>query len=236
MVLEVRQSNQFLSQHCPAMAAEGELATSDINVERTYLYRTKAPDSLQLLENLPLGIEFKELPAESLQISFLHHLYSEVGRDLHWEDRLSWSNEQYQELISRPGFGLHVLYVDGEPAGYAELLTSKPFDPDGVIMESDASLPEEGSAGQIAYFGLLKRYRGHGLGRLALELAIDAAWKAAASRTDGKTCVYIWLHTCSLDLQPTALENYRKRGFKVLGRDTYIHHCKLARPVTSVAH
>eukprot|EP00243_Klebsormidium_subtile_P003560 TRINITY_DN17006_c0_g1_i1.p1 TRINITY_DN17006_c0_g1~~TRINITY_DN17006_c0_g1_i1.p1 ORF type:complete len:219 (+),score=0.86 TRINITY_DN17006_c0_g1_i1:225-881(+) len=212
------------------MAAEGDqVATTDISVNRTYLYITELPDSSQRLNALPLGIEFKELPAGSLQISFLHHLYSEVGRDLHWEDRLNWSAEQYQELISQPGFGLHVLYVDGEPAGYAELLTSKRFEPDGITMEVDASISEEGTAGYIAYFGLLSRYRGRGLGKLALELAIDAAWKAASSETDGKTCAYIWLHTCWLDLQPTALLNYMKRGFKVLGRDTYVHRCNMGR-------
>lgn len=204
------------------MALIGTNSSKDIVVERTYLYITDiSSDS----HNLPPGVEFKEVPASSLTPSLLHYFYTEVGRDLHWEDRLKWTAEQYRELIANPGFALHILYVDGAPAGYAELITGKQFSSEGVTLEPDARLPNEGTVGSIAYFGLLKEFHGRGLGKLALRCAIDATWKAAAKET-GK-CAYVWLHTCSLDLQPVALSNYVKRGFRVLGRDSYVHHCVL---------
>ncbi len=52
-----------------------------------------------------------------------------------------------------------MLYVDGCPAGYFELDSSRM--PDDV---------------EIAYFGLIGKYTGMGLGHWFLGAAIDAAW------------------------------------------------------------
>ena len=80
-----------------------------------------------------------------------------------------------------------MLYVDGVPAGYVELL-------------------REGSDTEIAYFGLRPAFIGQGLGKHLLSYGIERAWNDGAAR--------VWLHTCNLD-GPHALSNYQKRGFSI---------------------
>jgi len=58
---------------------------------------------------------------------------------------------------------------------------------------------------EIAYFGLLARHAGQGLGAHLLTCAVERAWSSGAHR--------VWLHTCSLD-HPAALPNYLARGFR----------------------
>jgi len=57
---------------------------------------------------------------------------------------------------------------------------------------------------EIAYFGLLPRAVGRGLGKRLMAGALQVAWHRAPSR--------IWLHTCSFD-HPTALPFYIACGF-----------------------
>lgn len=45
--------------------------------------------------------------------SFYRYLYCEVGRDYHWVDRRSWSDQQIQAHLSQPGISLWVLYYRG---------------------------------------------------------------------------------------------------------------------------
>src|SRR5262249_38541257 len=89
---------------------------------------------------------------------------------------------------------LWVMYFEGAPAGYFELLQG-----------------EDGST-EIAYFGLLPESIGNRLGKHLLSVTIDKAWQTGARR--------VWLHTCSLD-DPAALPNYLKRGFKPFKHETY---------------
>jgi GNAT superfamily N-acetyltransferase len=89
---------------------------------------------------------------------------------------------------------LHVLYLEHAPAGYYELRGHQ----DGSV--------------EIAYFGLLPEYTGRGLGGWMLTRAARDAWERGATR--------VWLHTCTLD-HPSALPNYRKRGFLPYRTEVY---------------
>jgi ribosomal protein S18 acetylase RimI-like enzyme len=80
------------------------------------------------------------------------------------------------------------MYVSGTPAGYVELET-----------QADDNV-------EIVHFGLLPRFFGQRLGGYLLSAGVQHAWDQGASR--------VWLHTCSLD-GPTAVANYRARGFRV---------------------
>ena len=124
---------------------------------------------------------------------FSRFLYTAVGGDWYWTDRLPWSYHQWQDWVDRPGFQTWVAYVSGSPAGYFEL---------------------EGQSGcnvEITSFGLLPPHIGRGLGGHLLTVAVEKAWQMGASR--------VWLHTCSLD-HPGALANYRARGFQVFHEET----------------
>jgi len=115
-------------------------------------------------------------------------LYTAVGGDWYWVDRLNWTYEQWLTYLNRPELETWVAYVYGTPAGYFEL---------EVQPESNV---------EIAYFGLLPQFTGRGLGGYLLTAAIKRAWQIGASR--------VWVHTCSLD-HPHALKNYQARGFQV---------------------
>ena len=126
--------------------------------------------------------------------SFWRYLYTEVGRQYRWVDRLPWSADEIRAYLADPAVSLWLLTVQGAPAGYFELRRG-----------SDSGI-------EIAYFGLLPEFTGRGLGGFLLTTAAERAWDLGASR--------VWLHTSSLD-HPAALPNYLKRGFTIFKREEY---------------
>jgi GNAT superfamily N-acetyltransferase len=119
---------------------------------------------------------------------FSRFLYTAVGGNWYWIDRLDWTYRQWLDYLDRPELETWVGYVEGAPAGYFEL-------------ERQA----EGDV-EIAYFGLLPQFIGRGLGGRLLTRAIERAWEWGAGR--------VWVHTCTLD-GPAALSNYQARGFRI---------------------
>jgi GNAT superfamily N-acetyltransferase len=126
--------------------------------------------------------------------SFYRYLYSEVGREWHWVDRLAWDDEAIRSHLADPRVTLWVLWLCGAPAGWFELTR----DDDGCV--------------EIAYFGILPEFRRRGLGKQLLTAAVTQAWQDDARR--------VWLHTCTLD-DPAALPNYVARGFSPYKEETY---------------
>ena len=121
-------------------------------------------------------------------------LYTAVGGDWYWRERLSWSWQQWLVWLSRPEIETWVVYEKGSPAGYFEL-----------ECQADAVV-------QITYFGLLPRFTGRGLGGYLLTQAIQRAWtlRPAVRR--------VWVHTCTLD-HAGALPNYLARGFRIFKQE-----------------
>jgi GNAT superfamily N-acetyltransferase len=131
-----------------------------------------------------LDLRRAEVPSPELN----RFLYTAVGGDWYWIDRLNWTYGQWLAYLDRPEVQTWVAYVFGTPAGYFEL-ESQP-----------------GANVEIVYFGLLPRFTGRGLGGQLLTEAVERAWGMGAGR--------VWLHTCTLD-HPGALANYLSRGFRV---------------------
>jgi GNAT superfamily N-acetyltransferase len=131
-------------------------------------------------------------------------MYEDVGKDWLWIDRLSWSEEKWQEYYGRPDIELWVADSAGKPAGYFEL-----------------SADGNGNT-ELAYFGLMPGCIGKGLGGLLLTLAIERAWDAGARR--------VWVHTSSRD-HAQALPNYLARGFRVYHTET--KHTPTRNPAAS---
>lgn len=146
---------------------------------------------------IPSRDAFRPSPLDSREVqvmqareplpAFYRFLYSTVGRDYHWTDRLVWSDGRLHAYLSRPSVTLLVLYVRGTPAGYVEL-------------EREAAEPGT----EVAYFGLFSAFHGRGLGKYLLSRGVQRAYDDGAER--------VWVHTCTLD-GPHALANYRARGF-----------------------
>ena len=115
-------------------------------------------------------------------------LYEEVGRDVHWVDRLGWSPERWQASAERVETWL--LTDRGTPAGYAEL---QPF-PDRA---------------ELAFFGLLPPFRGRGLGGAFLTVVARRALELSGEARR------VTLSTCELDGEH-ARANYAARGFALV--------------------
>lgn len=127
-------------------------------------------------------------------VAFYRFLYSCVGKPWRWHERLSRADEEIKSLLLTPGTSIHVLYVDGAPAGYIELAQHKEG-PSGRFC-----------ATEVVYYGLRPNYHGRGLGKHLLSHGIAYAWNNGSQR--------LWARTCNLD-GPHSVDNYMKRGFKI---------------------
>ncbi|MET8011686.1 GNAT family N-acetyltransferase [Streptomyces sp. NPDC005271] len=134
--------------------------------------------------------------AEVPSPEFSRFLYTAVGSDVSWTDRLEWSRKQWEGYLARPGVETWVAYERGTPAGYIELESQA----EGVV--------------EIVYFGLLPAFRGRRIGGHLLTWGIRRAWDLAERRPALPPTKRVWVHTCSKD-GPYALDNYRRRGFRV---------------------
>ena len=96
-------------------------------------------------------------------------LYTRVGADYSWIDRLGWSDRQWRAWAQR--VETHLVELRGKAIGYYELEV-------------------EPSSAKIAIFGLLGGYHGRGLGGHALTAALRRGFELRPR---------VWLTTCSLD-------------------------------------
>lgn len=121
-------------------------------------------------------------------IAWYRFLYDAVGKDWNWTSRKKLSDAALAAIIHDPKDEVHVLFVEGVPAGFVEL---------------DRRVEDEI---EITQFGLVREFLGKGLGKYFLHWAIDRAWSYHPKR--------LWLHTCTDD-HPAAIPNYVKAGFAV---------------------
>lgn len=129
-------------------------------------------------------------------VHFYRYLYNTIGDAYYWVDRRKLSDESLAAIIQDPKEELYVLYVDGNPAGMAEL-----------------DMREDGVA-QLAYFGLMPEAVGKRLGYFFLYQAIINAWSHPITK--------LLVNTCTLD-HPRALPLYQRLGFVAYSReDRYI--------------
>src|SRR5690242_18089411 len=97
-------------------------------------------------------------------VPYYRSLYDGVGQDYYWLSRRKLSDEALAAILSDPRHELHVLHVQGKPAGFAEL---------------DRSQPDQI---ELLQFGLMSEYIGQGLGRWFLRWTIDRVWSYEPKR------------------------------------------------------
>jgi GNAT superfamily N-acetyltransferase len=110
--------------------------------------------------------------------AYYRFLLNAVGKTWNWEGRDKLSDTALSAIIHDPRDEIHVLFVDGVPAGFVEL---------------DRRI--EGEI-EIVFFGLMPEFMGQGLGKSFLQWTIDKAWGYCPKR--------LWLHTDTED-HPAAL-------------------------------
>jgi GNAT superfamily N-acetyltransferase len=155
-----------------------------VTVTTTYLQMFANPQVAMLPPRDGVSVVHAKKPT----VAYYRFLFDAVGRDYNWTSRKKLSDSELAALLSDQRLEVHVLMVDGVPAGFAEL---------------DRRIEREI---ELVQFGLMREFIGQGLGRYFLNWTIDKAWSYNPSR--------FWLHTDTKD-HPAALPNYLKRGFTI---------------------
>ncbi|MCK8786384.1 GNAT family N-acetyltransferase [Roseomonas sp. NAR14] len=154
-------------------------------VHVTFLRMDRAP--IEPGPALPATVRVERLTRCTLP--FYRFLYARVGNDYLWWLRRTVPDAELEAVLEDPRVSVHVLYADGEPAGFYEL---------------DRRMPP---GTNLAYFGLLPHAVGRGWGRALLRHAVDTAW--------AEGCAWLTVNTCTAD-HPRALPNYHAAGFRTL--------------------
>ena len=162
-------------------------AVTPVTVEVTFLRMDRRPAGRPPVLPADTRVERVERPT----VTFYRYLYDTVGADYLWWFRRTVPDATLANLLVSPAISIHVLYMDGAPAGFFELERR----PNGTI--------------NLSYFGLLPHAVGRGLGPPFLRHAVDLCWDS--------NCTALTVNTCTAD-HPRALPNYLSAGFMLLRR------------------
>lgn len=122
-------------------------------------------------------------------------LYSKVGENYQWNERLVWDKDKLINYLNDRNTYFFIGIHNNEIIGFADINL------------------EEHQFAEIKYFGLLPNFIGQGLGGLFLSSLIEKCFELHASG--------VFLKTCKND-HPNAMANYKARGFKVVGNDSFL--------------
>lgn len=170
-------------------------------VTTTYLEQTDPADLRPASTPAQPG---RVVRVDEVSPEFCRFLYASVGGDWFWLQRLAWTYDEWVSWLSRPGAETWVLWLHGTPAGYIEL---------------DAQPGQTSTHVEIAYFGLLPRFIGRGLGGQLLTAGIANAWSMRDRWPELPPVDRVWVHTCTLDGEH-AQANYLARGMRVYRTST----------------
>ncbi|HUQ46339.1 MAG TPA: GNAT family N-acetyltransferase [Gemmatimonadaceae bacterium] len=163
-----------------------------IDVTRTHL-ELRSPGALR---PAPVPSSSPTLrAARTIGAAEYRKLYSLVGAQWFWRDRLLWTDEELDAHLAKQSVQVWVLEVERLTAGYFELQQH----PNGAV--------------EVMYFGLAPDFMGQGLGGWLLTRAVQEAFALGGTR--------VILNTCTLDA-PQALPNYLARGFTIVREERYL--------------
>jgi GNAT superfamily N-acetyltransferase len=158
-------------------------ASEEVTVHVTRLEMV-SPSSVAV--PVPAGIRLAIMLAENMPLHLYRYLYEVIGKPHHWMLRRTQSDEVVSAIIKAEETRILLLYVDGCPAGFAEM---------------HLNLPE---SVDLHYFGLVPDYQGRGLAKFFFSEVLAAAWSHNPQK--------LWLETNTLD-SPRALQLYQRMGF-----------------------
>ena len=176
-----------------ATAEEPIVSDGQIRVVITYLEMTQKPASIDQRTSRAEAVAI--LRAAPPTTAYYRFLYDTVGAPWSWYERRALTDEALTSIIVDPNVEVYVLYVNGTPAGFAEL---------DRRAENDV---------ELAYFGLMPDFIGRGLGPYLLNWAIARAWSYEPDRM----CV----NTCTLD-HPKAIGMYQRAGFRPIRQEVTV--------------
>jgi len=155
-------------------------------VKRNYL-------EINSLQDLNEGTEPKEDYSlnllDPINFQLNKFFYKNIGQNHKWIDRLVWTESQWIDYVSNDKVQTYILKYKDDLVGFFELIFH--FEKKEV---------------EIAYFGILEKFRNKQLGSYLLSQAIKKSFSQNINR--------VWVHTCTLD-HKNALNNYIARGMKI---------------------
>ena len=116
-------------------------------VKTTYLQMFARPARVVPPPRAGLAVVHAKKPP----VDYYRFLYDAVGREYDWTSRRKLSDAELAALLNDPRLEVHVLMVDGVPAGFAEL-----------------DRRTEGEI-ELVQFGLIRDFIGQGLGKYFLQ-------------------------------------------------------------------
>lgn len=138
---------------------------------------------------LPDGVSLAIDPAPD--VGNYRALFAEIGGPWLWFSRLALSRDELAALLGDPAVEVGYVLAGERRIGLVEL-----------------DFRRKGEA-ELAFFGLVPAWTGRGVGRAAMEWALDRAFSRPIRR--------LFVHTCTLD-HPAALGFYLRSGFRPFGR------------------
>lgn len=161
--------------------------TTRIAVDVTFLRMDRAPQAAALA--LPDGLGVERL-FPHCSVRHYRELYAAVGQEYVWWLRRTLSDGELDSILQDRAISISVLRDAKGDLGFYEL--------------DRRAWPVI----NLAYFGLVGRAIGLGVGMPFLHHAIAAAWSEEG-------CAALTVNTCTAD-HPRALPNYVKAGFRKL--------------------
>lgn len=134
----------------------------------------------------PVNIQTAIMRTSDIPLHFYRYLYWRVGERWHWHKRMRMTDADLSAILSDTRNSVTVLYLNGAPAGFFELLRETP------------------EQTELSYFGLFEEAIGFGIGKWFLLQALYAAWQENPSK--------VTVTTNNLD-HPRALQLYQTMGF-----------------------
>lgn len=137
---------------------------------------------------IPKASGEERIVRETLSVSEYLDLYTRVGGQVRWDQRLKMPRSELIRLLESERSQIYVLRErQGQALG---------------LCEFERCLPDI----ELKNFGLVLEAQGKGLGSWLLHTALHQEWKLQPKR--------IWLHTDDWD-HPAALRLYESAGFRV---------------------
>ncbi|MDZ5648691.1 GNAT family N-acetyltransferase [Nitrospirillum sp. BR 11828] len=170
------------------MEREAGVPAGKLPVTITYLEMAEPPAGPA--GTRPAGVDG---PAHAVNCppAYYRFLYDTVGEPWLWEYRRRMAPERLAEILADPAVEVHVVSIQGVPAGYIELDADK--------LATDGTM-------DVAYFGLMPWAIGRGIGPWLLDWGVRRAWVKPGVRR-------LTVNTCTFD-HPSALGLYRRVGFR----------------------
>ena len=154
----------------------GQIATTV-----TYL-EMRAQTALRAVA-LPEGVTFQQVTPT---VEWYRDIFDRVGADWLWYGRRLMDDATLERILTDPNVAFYTLSKNGR---------------DEALLELDF---REGTACELAYFGVTAELIGSGAGRYLMNKAIELAWSRPITR--------FHVHTCTHD-SPQALTFYIRSGF-----------------------